>query len=119
MITTLALSAQFTGMEFAGPPANAGPYTNQNGPGELEVLVLSSGDNTLSFPDALLNVGGIWIEPTTTTNGITLTLKGSGGDTGLVMSSVNPSFIPVARPAVGSTVKINATAATNLPVRWL
>lgn len=119
MITTFAVSAQFTGQDFAGPPASAGPYTNQNGPGMLATIQLVQGNNNIVYPDASFTIGGMWIEPQVVNTGATLTMKGSAGDTGIVLSTTNPSLIPIATPPPGVVPLINASVTTPLVVRWV
>src|SRR3974390_2186670 len=66
---------------------------------------LTSGANTFAVPTGATNV---CIVPPTTNTTVTLTLKGAGGDTGIILAMAAPSWISLG--AGNANVIINASA---------
>src|SRR5215510_3897844 len=66
--------------------------SNGASPGSVTIHTLAAGDNTITVPTGGATVkGATIIPPTGNTN--SLTLKGVGGDTGIVLSKVDPASI--------------------------
>lgn len=94
--------------------------TNQNSPLTPQPFPLSSGNNTINQTNcpALANAGGVWLIPGPA-NGSLITLKGSTGDTGIVLNLAAPTFIPFnVTPPTSFVLSAAGTVATFLLV-WV
>lgn len=113
---TLASSAQGEGVQI-----DLGPYSGGNSPGALGLQQLAAGETDLS-PVA----GGpiyLVLAPVPQTSGLGLSLCGGSGDSGLMLSDTNPSFIPVVPNAGGegqvSYAGVVMGAAGPLNIGWV
>jgi len=73
-------------LEFAQDFSSA---ENDTSPGQIQLLELTTGANTISVPDD--TVAAVVIPPVINTE--TITLKGISGDTGVSLHPSNPSLI--------------------------
>ncbi len=90
---------------------------NTASPGSITIHALSSGNNTITVPSATgITVKGATIIPPSD-NTEALTLKGVNGDTGIVISSTDPTSLGF--ETAPSSFVLNAGAAINgLRIIW-
>lgn len=89
--------------------------TNSASPGQLQVLNLILGANTITPPAGATPKGCTIVPPSTNT--ATLTLKGVAGDTGVVLHATDPSSLALNSPT--ATFVLTASAAvTALRLIW-
>jgi hypothetical protein len=85
--------------------------SNAASPGQVTVVNLSSGNNTVNIPTAgASTIAGVLIVPPAS-NAVAMTLKGVNGDTGIALGLTNPTVISLAT-SVTSFV-INAGGAVT------
>ena len=84
--------------------------------GFSQSLLLSLGDNTIAVPSAAGLTSFVLIQPPTTNTNV-LTLKGVGGDTGIVIHPTIPTVLGLG-PLV-TAFHINASASTQVAFTWM
>ncbi|MBJ7596495.1 hypothetical protein [Candidatus Nephthysia bennettiae] len=120
MPLTLTISASPV-QEQAGPKG-LGPLTIVGAANieQVDVRALASGDNVFTVPTAPAGVVGCLIVPPTT-NTFTLKLKGSAGDTGIVISKTGPTVLGFDPAALPAAIIVNSSASFvtgQLVVNW-
>lgn len=90
--------------------------SNSASPGDIDILTLSSGFNTITLPTGGSTVRGATIIPPAG-NAQTLTLKGVTGDTGIPMHLTDPSSITFASGATSFGITAGGTV-TGLRIVW-
>lgn len=101
---SIVTSGQASGQLTFAPPL----VTLLNPIGGVQEIALSSGDNNIPVPAGTKYVA---IVPPPG-NSVALKLKGSSGDTGIVIDPANPGAIPVSYP-LGGTLVLNAASAIS------
>ena len=90
---------------------------NGASPGQIQILTLSSGDNTITPPSGgTTPVGVIIIPPASNPN--VITLKGVGGDTGVPIHKTLQTKLSLNNPA-GTFILNAAATVTGLRLVWL
>ena len=100
--------------------------TNGNSPLSCRVFNLNSGDNTINVPGANTGVGYVAILMPNAPSAVVVTLKGSSGDTGIVVGPSGPSVAqgngaPIMFPLGTSPIStfiINVSAPVNGVYIW-
>jgi hypothetical protein len=95
--------------DFPLPPVTLPAAANPNAAGEVQVIALALGNNTITPP---VGTKGVSIQKPAG-NAVALTLKGIAGDTGFPLDVLDPDSFSVS----GSFV-INAGAAVSLRFYW-
>lgn len=116
MATTATRS---TTIVFTGDVTGTEVYTaasNSSSPGQLQIVALSSGNNTITLPTSSTTVASVTILPPTG-NSVALILKGIAGDTGINLHPTDPTTIAFPNSGVTSFV-INAGSAVNIRLTW-
>jgi hypothetical protein len=112
------VSVTFTGDVVGTDAFNAA--ANAVSPGQIQILSLSTGANTVTVP-AISGPAGT-VTPTACTlvpsvgNTVVLTLKGVSGDTGIRLHNTDPSSL--ALDSSVATFVINASAAAAVRALW-
>ena len=110
--TTISMSGDINVPSMSFPAAS-----NANAPGDIDVLELAAGNNTITLPTGGSAPKGATIIPPPG-NVQTMTLKGVGGDTGIPMHLTDPSTITFATPPPASFVITAGGIITGLRVVW-
>ena len=111
--STRVITITFTGGPTGTETISAAQNTNSAG--QIQVIALSSGNNTITVPAAgTVPTAATIVPPVGNLN--TLTLKGVNGDTGIAIHLTDPSTIAIAS-SVTSFV-INASSGTNIQIYW-
>ncbi len=103
---------------FSGDVQGSEPYaaaSNSNSPGQVQVVALTTGANTILAPTAGTTCTGVTIIPFAA-NTIALTLKGASGDTGVPIAVVGPTSLGI--PTTTTSFIISAAAPANVRVIW-
>lgn len=80
---------------------------NDDSPGQVDIVTLSSGNNTITPPTGGTTPVSLTIIPPAG-NTQTITLKGVAGDTGVLLSSTDPTTVALGSPT--NTLVITAGA---------
>lgn len=117
----MAVTSQRTGAITFSGDVNAqislAPVSNTQAPGDIDILSLSTGANTITLPTGGSTPKGAVIIPPSG-NAVALTLKGVGGDTGIALNKTEPAIVTFDSPPPASFV-INAAAVVNgLRIVW-
>lgn len=114
------VSERIIGINFTGdidaPNLAFNAAENTNAPGEIDVVALSTGANTIAVPS---NAKGVTIIPIAG-NTTALTLKGVSGDTGIALHLTDPSSFGI-NPATTTSFVIAASTtgpATSCRIIW-
>lgn len=99
VVITFSSDVEFS-QEFEAP-------TNSSGSGEVDSVVLASGNNTITPPTGAVAV--TIIKPTG--NAVALILKGVNGDTGIALSLLGPDSISL---LAVTTFVINAASSVTV-----
>lgn len=111
-IITISMSGDINVPTMTFPAA-----TNSVAPGDIDVLSLVLGNNTVTLPTGGSTPKGATIIPPPG-NAQTLTLKGVNGDTGIPLSKVDPTSISFETPPPASFVLTAGGAIDGLRVVW-
>lgn len=85
-----AIDVTFEGDQEASWTSDASP--NEDSPGAIQIVTLSSGNNTITVPGGGATVAGVTIiKPTD--NSTAITFKGVAGDTGVRLHDTDPDSI--------------------------
>ena len=101
------IRAIFSGDVTSNKGYSAG--TNDDSPGEIEIVTLASGSNTITPPTGGTTAKACTIIPPAA-NAILITLKGVTGDTGIVLHLTDPTSIAINDP----TETFDLTAAAEI-----
>lgn len=85
--------------------------SNTSSPAMNEIGALTTGNNTISVPTGAT---GVTIIPPNS-NAIVLTLKGVNGDTGIVLSLVNPFYLSLGTSITSFVINVSA----NVTLRFI
>lgn len=99
----------------SGLPAGSvsvGPLTVSlsNAVGEILPVTLASGANTITVPSGVTCV--LVVPSSGTSYGGTITWKGVSGDTGVAVSTINPTLVSVASTVASFVLTASTTGAT-------
>lgn len=117
----MAVTSTRTGaIQFAGDitaSISLAPVSNTLAPGDIDILSLTTGANTITLPTGgSTPKGAVIIPPPGNTQA--LTLKGVAGDTGILLHKTEPAIITFDNPPPANFV-INAAAVVNgLRIVW-
>lgn len=107
---------------FTAPVASSFTFpsaANANAPGDMDILTLASGNNTITFPTGGTVVSGATIiPPAGNTN--SLTLKGTTGDTGVVLHKTDPTSLAFDTTSTTQTsiVLVAGSTITGVRIVW-
>lgn len=90
---------------------------NEDSPGDVDVLTLAAGANTITLPTGGTTVTGATIVPPST-NTATITLKGVTGDTGIILSKTDPTSITFDTTPPASFVLTAGAEIVGLRIIW-
>lgn len=90
---------------------------NITSPGAISILTLASGNNIITLPTGGSSVRGATIVPPAG-NTVALTLKGVAGDTGIVLSKVDPTSIAFDTAPPASFVLDAGAELIGLRIAW-
>ena len=111
--SSIVVSGSVSGLQLGGktigPITITGTNTDIAG-GESLVLVLASGDNTITIPSTTCTAAVVDFPPT---SAVVKKLKGVGGDTGLVVSKNGTLVLQFDSPAPTSFILNAASADTG------
>jgi len=99
--TTIVYSGDVVGTETISAASNTAS------PGQVQILTLSSGFNTITLPTGGSTVNACTIVPPTA-NVVTMTLKGITGDTGVPLHLTDPTTIAFASGTTTFGITTNA-----------
>lgn len=108
-------AVQYTG-DVAAQIALAA-VTNTNSPGDMDILSLTTGNNTITLPTGGSTPAGAVIIPPPA-NAVLITLKGVNGDTGIILHKTDPSIITFDTTAASTFVLSAANVVTGLRIVW-
>jgi len=91
--------------------------SNASSPGDIQILTLASGDNTITLPTGGSVVKAATIIPPVG-NSQTLTLKGITGDTGLVLSLTEPMTLTFKATPATTFLLVAGGTITGLRIVW-
>lgn len=110
-VLTLTYSGDVVGVETLTPAVNVAS------PGQIQLVALAVGANTITVPLAGAVPTGVVIYPPAGNTNV-LTLKGVAGDGGISIHLTNPTYLGL--NASVTTFVINcATAITNIRLFWI
>lgn len=108
-VLTITYTGDVTGTETISAASNA------SSPGQIQIISLVSGNNTITVPTAGTVPTACTIVPPSN-NANTLILKGVAGDTGITILKTDPTTIAL-DPGV-TTFVVNAAGTTNTRFVW-
>ncbi len=107
---TIAFTGDVTGEEIASAAINV------SSPGQLQVITLSSGANTITVPNSGVQAVACVIIPPAT-NIVAITLKGVTGDTGIRIHNTDPTVIAI-DSSVTTFCLTAASTIAGLRLKW-
>lgn len=90
---------------------------NSAAPGDVDIMTLSSGSNTITLPTGGTTIKAATIVPPDA-NTATLTIKGVTGDTGVAISKTEPTTIAFDSPPPTNFVITTSAIVTGLRIIW-
>jgi len=108
------ISITFSGDVAATVNANAA--TNAASPGKIDIITMSAGDTTVTPPTGGSTPVAVAIIPASC-NTATITLKGIGADTGVVLHKTDPSNIALNSPTTPFVLTCSGTV-TGCRLVW-
>jgi len=91
--------------------------TNTNSPGDIDILTLTTGANTITLPTGGSAPKGATIIPPPA-NAVLITLKGVSGDTGILIHKTDPTIVTFDTTAATTFVLNAAAEVVGLRIAW-